>query len=621
MASSSVTIAGAAIPAAQTDAHGVVVQVTPAQATAGQGTPAGYVVRLTNTGSVTDTYYLQVTGLPDGVAYRFGQNYQYYFTIPPGAGNFLDVPLTLTPSAGTTPGAYPFTVTATQNTSGTPVTGSAAGTLTVVQNGVSVSLFPETDSTAPGATFDLTVYNTGSVTDTYDLALAGPAALVATLGAKKTMALAPGDFQTIKVTTTAVNFADPGDLGLTAIATSEGNTAVQGSDSTSLTIPTTQGLAANLSPSVKVLPVPGTTSFLLEVDNTGNAEDSYTATIMGTTGPVNATLAGLDGSPTQTIPIFRLPGLSTGAILINTDLTAFGQGTVTVQVQSLSDKAMTATATAQVSARQAVAAPTMTELPAPTGPFAYGQAVTLTATVALASGAGTPSGSVTFTVNGVPQAPVPLSVVNGQAQAGLTLNGLAAGTYQVQAFYAGTADFAASMSGVVGVVVSPAVPADGPQVIGVARYGYHRMPTEVVLTFNQPLDPSRAQDPANYLISSSLGRPVKVAAAVYDAANDTVTIYPSRRLNVHQIFVLTVNGEGPFGVTSTNGELLDGSGSGRPGGDFVTAIDRQTLAGPSLPDPVRHLPARWSAKGAIHAAHGGSAGRPAASKAPRPGRR
>ena len=40
----------------------------------------------------------------------------------------------------------------------------------------------------------------------------------------------------------------------------------------------------------KVLPVPGTSSFLLLVNNTGNTEDAYTATIMGTSGPVTANL-------------------------------------------------------------------------------------------------------------------------------------------------------------------------------------------------------------------------------------------------------------------------------------------------------------------------------------------
>ena len=74
------------------------------------------------------------------------------------------------------------------------------------------------------------------------------------------------------------------------------------------------------------------------VNNTGNTQDSYTATITGTNGPVTATLMGLDGLPTQTIPTFYLPGLSTGAIMLSTDLTATGDrpgDESTVQVSSL----------------------------------------------------------------------------------------------------------------------------------------------------------------------------------------------------------------------------------------------------------------------------------------------
>ena len=48
-------------------------------------------------------------------------------------------------------------------------------------NGVAVALSPPEN--APGGGFQLTVTNTGTVTDTFDLALAGPGALAASLAA------------------------------------------------------------------------------------------------------------------------------------------------------------------------------------------------------------------------------------------------------------------------------------------------------------------------------------------------------------------------------------------------------------------------------------------------------
>ena len=235
----------------------------------------------------------------------------------------------------------------------------------------------------PGDAFTMTVTNRGSVTDTYDLSLAGPAALAASLAQSK-VTLAPGRSKDVKITTSAINFALPGTLDLTAIATSEANPAVIAGDSASLTIGTSSGLSASLTPSVQVLPIPGTTSFLLMVTNTGNTEDSYTATITGVSGRVLASLQGLDGQATQTIPIFRLPALSSGAIVIDTDLMTVGTGTVSVMVRSLSNSAMSQSVTAKVSSLKQVTPttpPTTTTLSVVANRVNPGQRIVLTATV------------------------------------------------------------------------------------------------------------------------------------------------------------------------------------------------------------------------------------------------
>jgi uncharacterized membrane protein len=331
-------------PVVDVEAQGVVAALTPAQASAGQGTSATYTVQLTNTGSAVDTFSLAVAGLPPGITATFAQT---TVPVPPGTSNFRDVTLTLTPQPGTPAGGYAFTVTATSTTRAS-VTSSAGGTLTVLANGVRVALSPP--SGAPDGTFQLTVTNTGQVTDTYNLALAGPAALVASLGTAQ-VTLAPGASQVVPITTGAVTFADPGALPLTALATSQANPAVRAGATASLNIATTQGLTAQFNPAAQALPQPGTASFLLLVNNAGNAEDAYTATITGTSGPVTASLVGLDGRPTQTIALFRLPGLSAGALLLQTSIAALGQGTVTVQVRSLSSPGITATATATVTVK------------------------------------------------------------------------------------------------------------------------------------------------------------------------------------------------------------------------------------------------------------------------------
>ncbi len=341
-------VSGPPLLVANPVAYGVVLSLTPSQATIGQGTSTQYVIQVTNTGSSDDQYDLQVSGLPSGVSYSFDQNYRNngYIDVPPGAGNFRDVTLTLTAPQGTKPGSYPFTVMAT-STNDKSETGTTNGSLKVTANGVSVSL--DKSSGAPGDTFEMTVTNTGTVTDTFNLTVGGPSALVAKLDTKQ-VTLAAGASQTVSITTSAVNFATQGALNLVAIATSQTNPAVTSQATAALTIPTTTGLSAKLTPVEQTLPKPGATSYVVQVQNTGNIQDAYTATITGISGPITASLIGLDGKPTQTISIFYLPGLSTGALQLQTTATGAGKGTVTVEVRSLTNAnaaPVTATLTVQ----------------------------------------------------------------------------------------------------------------------------------------------------------------------------------------------------------------------------------------------------------------------------------
>jgi uncharacterized membrane protein len=318
-------------------ARAVSASLTPSQATAGQGTSAVFTVQVTNTGNVADSYTLQGS-FPSGITASFAQT---TIAVPPGEGNFRDVRLVLTPAAGTAPGNYPFRVTVVSQADGS-VMSIVQGTLTILSQGVSVKLTPS--STAPGSPLQLTVTNTGQMPGTFDLSLASPGALVTKLGAAS-VTLAPGTSQIVPVTTGAVNFAVPGPLPLTGIATLHTNTAVEASATAQLIVPATVGLTAEVNPPTQRQPLSGPASFTVLVHNTGNTEDAYTATITGTSAGITAaSLIGLDGQPTQTIPLFRLPGLATGALLLQ----AQGQGTITVQVKSLTHAGIFATVTATV---------------------------------------------------------------------------------------------------------------------------------------------------------------------------------------------------------------------------------------------------------------------------------
>jgi hypothetical protein len=119
-----------------------------------------------------------------------------------------------------------------------------------------------------------------------------------------------------------------------------------------------------------------------------------------------------------------------------------------------------------------------------------------------------------------------------------------------------------------------------PAVTGVHRFGFHSRPTTLVLTFDKPLDPARAQNTENYEIVALGGahRRIRVKSAAYNPATHTVTLRPSHRLNLHKLFRLTVVGIGPSGVTDVSGNPLDGQNApGDTGNNFVTIVSASDL--------------------------------------------
>jgi hypothetical protein len=128
--------------------------------------------------------------------------------------------------------------------------------------------------------------------------------------------------------------------------------------------------------------------------------------------------------------------------------------------------------------------------------------------------------------------------------------------------------------------------------------GFHYAPTTLIIGFNQPLDPSRADNPAAYTIVGPGGQRIAVGSAVYDAASRTVKLDPVARLNLHKTYFLTVSGTGALGLTGADGLLLDGAGSGRPGSDYTTTITMANwtlvLPPPLLAADPPAKPVKWT---------------------------
>ncbi len=104
--------------------------------------------------------------------------------------------------------------------------------------------------------------------------------------------------------------------------------------------------------------------------------------------------------------------------------------------------------------RLVVPAATRTQLSAAPNPSTFGEAVSFTAIVAPQTGTGTPTGTVTFSIDGAAQPPVALAIVGGTDQASFSTSTLTLGQHTVTAVYNAQGNFTGSPSNAVTQVVT-----------------------------------------------------------------------------------------------------------------------------------------------------------------------
>lgn len=338
-----VTLVGdPSLPEAQGDSHALVSELLPNSATIGQGGSKTFVVRLINAGNAVDIINLSAFDIPPGFTGKFSED---FIELAPGASNYRDIYFTLTAPQNVEPGSYNFTVVTNTNYGGTLNRVDLAGAINVLNLGVSAQF--QAASGPPNNVYPLLVKNTGLVTETFDLTLSGPGGIVSTLG-QTSVTLAPGASQLVNVTVGEIDFAFTGEVLLQATAKSRTNGAVLSVDDLRLTIESRLGMDAAFDKDKITPPTPGAYSTLFVIDNLGNFEDEYVVEITSVTGPVTASLVGLHGAPTQSIPIMRVPGLAQGAIEVKALINALASGSIRVRVRSLTDDSIVAEDTLEI---------------------------------------------------------------------------------------------------------------------------------------------------------------------------------------------------------------------------------------------------------------------------------
>jgi uncharacterized repeat protein (TIGR03803 family) len=196
-----------------------------------------------------------------------------------------------------------------------------------------------------------------------------------------------------------------------------------------------------------------------------SSADQFTYVKQNTTtalvSSLNPSVYGQSATATATVaPVAQGAGTPTGTVTFSVDgkpqapvslvagqatlnLAALGSGSHTI-IASYSGDTNFKTSISGTLAQQINSSGTATALASSVNPSLFGQPVTITATVApVAPGAGTPTGTITFTVDGKPQAPVTLTA----GQATLALGALAAGSHTISASYSGDTNFKTSISG------------------------------------------------------------------------------------------------------------------------------------------------------------------------------
>jgi hypothetical protein len=186
-------------------------------------------------------------------------------------------------------------------------------------------------------------------------------------------------------------------------------------------------------PVTVTLPVATTTKVTSSANPSAvGANVTFTATITpATTGgpPVTGTVTfTISGGPTLTGTVMN------GQATATTNALTFGTHTVTAMYSG--DTTYISSTSAPLT--QSVLYASTTTLASSANPSVWGQPVTITATVAAVPPAtGTPTGTVTFTIDGVAGAPVALS----GGKASFTTAALAPGTHSITAAYSGDSTF------------------------------------------------------------------------------------------------------------------------------------------------------------------------------------
>ncbi len=263
-------------------AYGVGLALNPENGVGGSGTATEFALNVTNLGGVADSYALTVDAPAGwGAALEANGAAVDALNLPPHLFNSADLNVQLTPAVTAVPGLYPFAVTAvSQANSGVQAT--ITGTVEVLPLGVVVAITPAARSLSPleSGIWQVTITNTGSVADSYDLAAAGVVGLTAEFSAD-TVTLNPGQSQTVQMSAGPLPLALAQEYLFWVTATSQTNEQISNKTEGAITFTGYEGLEVAWLPPSQTISGTFDSDFTLVVTNTGNTSAPVTLALSG----------------------------------------------------------------------------------------------------------------------------------------------------------------------------------------------------------------------------------------------------------------------------------------------------------------------------------------------------
>lgn len=305
-----------------------IYSITPSPALGAKGGTTTITVRVSNTGTLTQDFGLSSDNLPSGWTTTIPAA---VVTIPPGEFSDFRVAVAIAPPPSAVVGTSNFTLYLDSTSQGRRV---LSASVNVLDTGVGVSVSP--NSGTASTPYVATITNFASTTDTFDLSLTGPLGPTVTPGST-VVTLAAGASTAVNLSVGNVAaFGRPGNSSFTVNASSRTNANAFGRGSATVAIPSSNAVIVFGQPTNStVSSTPTNRTVNVIVQNLGNIEDRFSLAIIGSTGPVTATLSDASGGAVSSIGSITIPAFSSAAVRLNAAITASGLATVTVRVTSL----------------------------------------------------------------------------------------------------------------------------------------------------------------------------------------------------------------------------------------------------------------------------------------------